>query len=92
VTLEDREHLKRADAMRALLATEGWQYLCDIINAQLATKKTEMERPLESWLDARAESAKGAVLAFRLVLAIPSTMVAEAEQIRKTLRGDEEDI
>lgn len=88
---EDKATLRTANLMSDWQNTEGWKVYSKIVEYHLQMKRNELEGPTETGLDGiaqilRAESAKGAIIALRLCLGLPESMVVAGDSLRK-LRG-----
>lgn len=99
LTKDEKAELKTGTAMRELLMTDGWKVYAKVLEIHLQGKRNEWEVPAETKLDGiaqvlRAESAKGAIMALRLALGIPESILANDKVLRKRLglatSGDEE--
>jgi hypothetical protein len=99
LTAEEKAELRTGTAMRDLTRTDGWKVYSKILEMHLQGKRNEWEVPAESKLDGiaqilRAESAKGAIMALRLALGIPQSILDNDKILRKSLglatSGDEE--
>jgi hypothetical protein len=99
LTPEEKAELRTGTAIRELVATNGWKVYAKILEMHLQGKRNEWEVPAETKLDGvsqvlRSESAKGAIMALRLALTIPESILSNDKILRKSLglasSGDEE--
>lgn len=90
LTLEEKAELRTGTAIRNMLKTDGWKVYVKILEIHLQGKRNEWEVPAETKLDGiaqvlRAESAKGAIMALRLALGIPESILDNDKVLRKRL-------
>lgn len=99
LTADEKAELRTGTAIRNLIATDGWRVYSRILEVHLQGKRNEWEVPAETKLDGisqvlKAESAKGAIMALRLALGIPQSILDNDKVLRKSLglasSGDEE--
>lgn len=89
-TAEEKAELRTGTAIRNLLMTDGWKVYSRILEQHLQGKRNEWEQPAETSLDGisqvlRAESAKGAIIALRLALSIPESVLSNDKVLRQKL-------
>ena len=90
LTAEEKAELRTGTAIRNLIRTDGWKVYARILEMHLQGKRNEWEQPSEARLDGiaqvlKGESAKGAIMALRLALSIPESILANDKVLRKTL-------
>jgi hypothetical protein len=99
LTQEEKADIRTGTAMRNMIATDGWKVYARILEVHLQGKRNEWEQPAETKFDGisqvlRSESAKGAIMALRLALSIPESILSNDRILRKSLglasSGDEE--
>lgn len=90
LTIEEKAELRTGTAIKNLIRTDGWKVYVKILEIHLQGKRNEWEVPAETKLDGiaqvlRAESAKGAIMALRLALGIPESILDNDKILRKRL-------
>lgn len=88
---KDRE---RAEALEYLLKHDGWSYYVDLLNDMLKERGALLMEPLStSELNAveRAEHNKGAMYAIAMCRDLPSVIVAQAREARKSEPASEDE-
>lgn len=90
LTDDEKLHIKLARELRPMIASDGWKAYTKILREHLAQKEKDALRPSKGVDDAvEQNAAKGAVLALRLALDIPSGIISVADEIR-TPASDED--
>lgn len=101
LTKEEKAELHTGEAIRNLVRTDGWKVYAKILEMHLQGKRNEWEQPAEVKLDGvaqamRGESAKGAIMALRLALSIPESVLDNDKALRQKLglaaSGDPDDV
>jgi hypothetical protein len=90
LTPDQKAELRTGTAIRNMLMTDGWKVYSKILETHLQGKRNEWETPAETSQDGisqvlRAESAKGAIMALRLALSIPESVLSNDKVLRKSL-------
>jgi len=93
---EQRAELRTADAIRGMLATDGWKVYKRILETHLQGERNKFETPAERELDGiaqilRSEGVKGAIMGLRLALSIPEGILANEQILRQSLGLGPED-
>lgn len=98
-TKEDVQDLKLAESMRDLINSPSWRVYEQLLQTHIDAKLNALLQPLHPRLSHAGdfvlddgvahvlvgEGAKGAIMGLRLALSLPTSIVAGAEQIRKSL-------
>jgi len=91
-TKDERELIRRGRAMEALVASDGWKVLREVLQVQMDTYGTQAVMPCRD-LNAvlPGEFAKGALVGLQLSINMPATILRESKELLASGGEDSEE-